>query len=119
MGVVGLLLIGLLTGSLSGLLGVGGAVLMIPALIILYKFSQHLAQGTALGAMLLPVGILAAIKYYQAGNLNIKYAALIALGFLIGGYFGAIVAQPIPDEVLRKIFGAFLLLIALRMIFWS
>ena len=116
---IGLLALGLVTGLISGLLGVGGAVIMIPALIYLYKMSQHLAQGTALGAMLLPVGLLAAVKYWQAGNLNINYAALIALGFLIGGYFGAALAMPIPDEVLRKVFGGFLLVLALQMIIWG
>ena len=116
---IGLLALGLVTGLISGLLGVGGAVIMIPALIYLYKMSQHLAQGTALGAMLLPVGLLAAVKYWQAGNLNINYAALIALGFLICGYFGAALAMPIPDEVLRKVFGGFLLVLALQMIIWG
>ena len=91
---------------------------MIPALIYLFKMSQHLAQGTALGAMLLPVGILAAIKYYQAGNLNVYFAILIAAGFLVGGYFGAALAMPIPDVLLRKLFGGFLLLISLQMIFF-
>lgn len=75
-----------------------------------------MAQGTALGAMLLPVGLLAAVKYYQAGNLNVYFAALIAVGFLVGGFFGATIAMPIPDDVLRKIFGIFLLLVALQMI---
>jgi uncharacterized membrane protein YfcA len=114
-----LLVIGLLAGALGGLLGIGGAVLMIPALMYIFKMSQHMAQGTALGAMLLPVGLLAAIKYYQAGNLNVGFAALIAVGFLIGGFFGASLAMPIPDEILRKIFGAFLLLVALQMIIWG
>ena len=117
MQVLVLLLLGLLTGTLSGLLGVGGAVIMIPVLIYIFKMSQHMAQGTALGAMLLPVGLLAAIKYYQAGDLNIYFAALIAIGFLFGGLIGATIAMPIPDEVLRRIFGVFLLLVSLKLIF--
>ena len=112
------MLIGLVAGTLSGLLGVGGATILIPALIIIYKMSQHLAQGTSLAALLLPVGLLATIKYWQAGNVNIKFAVFMAVGFLIGGYIGAVLAQPVPDVVLRKIFGAYLLIIALQMIFW-
>lgn len=113
-----LFVIGIAAGTLSGFLGVGGATILIPALIIIYKMSQHLAQGTSLAALLLPVGILATIKYWQAGNVNIKFAALIAVGFLLGGYIGAVFAQPVPDEILRKIFGAYLLVIALQMLFW-
>ena len=118
MAILGLILIGLAAGIMSGLLGVGGATILIPALIILYKLTQHSAQGTSLAAMLFPVGILAAMKYWQAGNINIKFAALLAIGFLIGGYFGASFAQPISEPVLRKIFGIYLLVIAAQMIFW-
>jgi len=119
MATFGLILIGLTAGILSGLLGIGGATIIIPALVYLYSCTQHLAQGTAIGALLLPVGLLAAIKYWQTGNLNIPLAALIAVGFLLGAYLGAVFAQPIPDLVLRKIFGFFLLVIALQYIFWS
>ena len=119
MDIIGLLTIGLIAGILSGLLGVGGATIMIPALIYLFKVTQHMSQGTALGAMVLPVGLLAAIKYWQAGNLNMKFALFLAIGFLIGGYFGALFVQPIPDAILRKIFGIYLLLIAIQFIFWN
>jgi len=116
MEILGLLLIGLAGGILSGLLGVGGATILIPALLIIYKMTQHMAQGTSIAALLLPVGILAAMKYYQAGNINIKFAVFMALGFLVGGYIGAVIAQPIPDEILRKLFGIYLLIIAVQMI---
>ena len=119
MGYVGLILIGVAAGTLSGLLGIGGATILIPALLLIYKMTQHMAQGTSIAALLLPVGILAAIKYYQAGNLNIKFAVFIAIGFLIGGYVGAVLAQPIPDVMLRKLFGIYLLIIAIQMIFFS
>ena len=118
MDVILLFLIGLAAGALSGLLGVGGATILIPALIIIYKMSQHMSQGTSLAALLLPVGLLAVMKYWQAGNVNIKFAALIAIGFLVGGYFGAAYAQPMADETLRKLFGLYLLIISLRMLFW-
>ncbi|MDD5382421.1 MAG: sulfite exporter TauE/SafE family protein [Candidatus Margulisbacteria bacterium] len=114
-----LFVIGLIAGTLSGFLGIGGATILIPALVILYKNTQHLAQGTSLAAMLLPVGILAAIKYWQAGNVNIKFALLIALGFLIGGYLGASFAQPVPDAILKKIFAIYLLIIALQILIWG
>lgn len=116
---VGLLLIGILAGILSGFLGIGGATILIPALVFIYKTSQHMAQGTSITALLLPVGILAAIKYWQGGYVNIKFAAFLALGFLIGGYFGAALAQPTPDVILKKLFGIYLLIIALQMIFFS
>ena len=117
--VISLVFIGLLAGTLSGLLGIGGATILIPALLLIYKMTQHMAQGTSIAALLLPVGLLAAIKYHQAGNVNIKFAVLLAVGFLVGGYIGAVIAQPIPDDILRKIFGAYLLIIAVQMIFFS
>ncbi len=119
MEILGLILLGITAGSLSGLLGIGGATIMIPALLIIFKMTQHMAQGTSLAALLLPVGLLAAIKYWQAGNVNIKFALFIALGFLVGGYIGAVFAQPIPDVLLRKLFGIYLLIIAIQMIFFS
>lgn len=119
MEILGLILLGITAGSLSGLLGVGGATIMIPALLIIFKMTQHMAQGTSIVALLLPVGLLAAVKYWQAGNINIKFALFIALGFLVGGYIGAVFAQPIPDIILRKIFGIFLLIIAIQIIFFS
>jgi hypothetical protein len=118
MEIVILLIIGLVAGTLSGFLGVGGATILIPALVIIYKMTQHMAQGTSLAALLLPVGLLATIKYWQAGNVNIKFAALMAVGFIVGGYLGATLAQPVPDELLKKVFGVYLLVIAIQMIFW-
>jgi len=117
--ILGLLTIGLGAGILSGFLGIGGATLLIPSLLVIYKMTQHMAQGTSLAALLLPVGILAVIKYNQTGNVNIKFALLIALGFLIGGYIGATFAQPIPDDLLRKIFGIYLLVVALQLLFFK
>lgn len=119
MEIFSLILIGIIAGTLSGLLGVGGATILIPALLIIFKMTQHMAQGTSLIAMLLPVGLLAAIKYAQAGNANIKFGLIIAVGFLIGGWIGASFAQPVPDDILRKIFGVYLLIIAIQMIFFS
>ena len=116
---LGLILVGLAAGTLSGLLGIGGATIMIPALIYIYKMTQHNAQGTSLAALLLPIGILAVLKYWQHGHVNFKFAILIVLGFVVGGYIGAHFAQPIPDHLLRKVFGIFLALIALHLIIWG
>src|SRR3990167_6575215 len=103
------ILIGIVSGISSGFFGIGGAIILIPALIYVFKFSQHLAQGTALAALLLPVGILAVIKYYKSGNVNIKVALFIALGFIAGGFIGASFAQAIPSPVLKKVFATVLL----------
>ena len=111
------LVLGLITGVLGGLLGIGGATIVVPALILVFGFTQHEAQGTILAAMIPPIGLLAAFKYYQAGHVKIWPAVLIALGFFIGGYFGALIVEHIPDLVLKKMFGVFLLLVSLRMIF--
>lgn len=116
MQIFGLILLGLLAGSLSGFLGIGGATILIPVLILIFRLSQHLAQGTSIAALLFPVGMFAAIKYWQAGNVNIKFAFFIALGFIVGGYIGAVFVQPVPDEILKKVFGIYLLLIAIYLL---
>ena len=99
-----LLMIGLIAGVFSGLMGIGGAIIMIPALIYFLQMDQQSAQGTSIAIMLPPVGLLAAYNYYKAGALNIKYAAIIAVAFFIGGYFGSRFATSLPQESLRKIF---------------
>jgi len=111
------IVIGLVSGIASGLLGIGGGVIMIPALVYFFGLSQHQAQGTTLAVMVLPIGLLAAIKYYQAGNVNVGIAVFIALGFFVGGLIGALIAQPVADIWLKRIFGVFMLFIALDMIF--
>ena len=110
------IIIGLVAGTLGGLIGTGGAVIMIPALVLLLGYNQHMAQGTALTAMIPPIGLLAAYEYYKEGNVNIPAALFIAGGFFIGGFFGAKIAALIDDNILRKIFGLILLLISIRMI---
>jgi len=110
------ILIGVVSGMSSGFFGIGGAVILIPALIYVFKFSQHLAQGTALAALLLPVGILAVIKYYKSGNVDIKVALFIAFGFLIGGFIGAAFVQAVPNLLLKRLFGVLLLFISIYML---
>ena len=110
------ILIGSAAGVLSGLIGIGGGILIIPILVFLLGFSQHLAEGTTLAAMVPPIGILAAYVYYQNGNVDIKAAGLIALGFLAGGFFGAKIAHQISSESLQKIFGVVLILMGIKML---
>lgn len=107
-------LIGMAAGVLSGLLGIGGAIVIIPALVMVLGFTQQMAQGTTLVMMVLPVGLLAAWQYYQQGQVNIKVAAVLALMFFIGGYFGAKFATHIPQVTLKRIFAVGLLLIAAK-----
>lgn len=115
----GVAVIGLIAGLLSGLLGLGGAVVIIPALVILFGFSQQMAQGTTLVMMVLPIGALAAWQYYQQGFVDIKVALIMALTFFIGGYFGAKYATQIPQEILKKGFAVMLILIAVKMLLSS
>jgi uncharacterized membrane protein YfcA len=93
-------LLGVLVGAISGVVGIGGGILFVPALVWIYGMDQHKAQG----ALLAPVGILAFLEYYREGNADIRIAALLAAGFLVGGYFGASWAQHIPDVLLRRAF---------------
>ena len=116
MQIIYLLLLGLIAGVLSGFLGIGGGVVIIPALIYIFGLTQHQAQGTTLALMVPPIGLLAAISYYRAGNVNIAMAALICTGFFIGALIGAEYANKVPDVVLRKTFGVFMLFIAVKLI---
>ncbi|WGK64169.1 sulfite exporter TauE/SafE family protein [Croceiramulus getboli] len=115
--ILSLIVIGLLAGILSGILGVGGGVIMVPLMILFLGFSQHEAQGTSLAVLAVPVTFLAAYNYYGSGYVNWKYALLIALFFIIGGYLGSKWAITIDQKTLRKIFGAVLAIIAVKMIF--
>ena len=113
---VSLVLIGLLAGFFSGTLGIGGSVVMIPLMLLWLNFSQHEAQGTSLAVLAVPVTLLAAYNYYQEGHVNWKYAGIIAITFIIGGYLGSKLAISINQVLLKKIFGGVLLLVALKMI---
>src|SRR5262249_43905310 len=100
------LLLGLVVGAISGVVGTGGGVLIVPALVFLFHMDQRRAQGTSLGALLAPIGILAFWEYYKAGNVDLRAALMIALGFAIGGYFGGHWAQHLSEPVLRRVLGA-------------
>lgn len=104
--------LGLAAGVVSGLFGVGGAVVIVPGLVLLGRLQQHTANGTSLAALLLPVGLLGFLQYYKRGQVNIPYAALIAAGLFIGAMLGAKLAGSLSDVWLRRAFGVFLLFIA-------
>lgn len=111
-----LILIGIFTGFMAGMLGIGGAIIMIPALVFMIGLTQQGAQGTSLAVMLPPIGILAAYNYFKAGQVNLKFAMILAITFIIGSYFGSKLALSIPQNLLKKIFGLLLLLVAAKML---
>ncbi|OQX56176.1 MAG: permease [Candidatus Cloacimonas sp. 4484_209] len=110
-------LLGLFAGTLSGVIGIGGGVIIVPALIYLFGLSQHQAQGTTLALLLPPIGLLAAWVYYHHGYINLKIAGFVCLGFFIGGLIGAKFAVGLSNLVLRRIYGGVLLLLSVYMIF--
>ncbi len=111
------ILLGLAAGVLSGLIGIGGGILVVPALAFLFGFTQHQAQGTTLAMMVPPIGIFAALTYWKAGNVDVKAAALLCAGFFLGGYLGARMAASLSSPALEKVFGLVLLAVSIRMIF--
>lgn len=111
-----LILIGLFAGMLSGLIGVGGGIVIVPALMFFVGFSQHQAQGTSLGLLLLPIGILAVLNYYNKGMIDIKFVGIMAIGFLVGGFFGSKLALAISEVALKRIFAVVLFYTAFKML---
>ena len=109
-----LLIIGLAAGLLAGFVGVGGGIIVIPALIIFLGFSQQQAQGTSLAFLLLPIGILAVMNYYKAGFVDVKAAGIMCLTFIVGSYLSSSIAVSIPQEYLKRGFGVFLFLVSLK-----
>ena len=114
-----LLAIGLAAGILSGMVGVGGGLIVVPALVFFMGFTQHQAQGTSLGLLLLPVGILAVINYYNKGNIDIKVVLIMSLAFVLGGWVGSKIALSVNQETLKKIFAVFLFYVAFRFLHWD
>ncbi len=112
-----LLIVGLAAGILGGLVGVGGGIIIVPSLIYFLGFSQKQAQGTSLGILLLPVGILGVLQFYKAGYVDMRTVWLVSLGFLAGSYFGSKIALSLSQETVKKIFAILMILIALKMLF--
>jgi len=112
-----ILAIGMAAGFLSGSMGVGGGVIIVPALIFFMGFSLHQAQGTSLALMTIPVMIVAASNFYKEGFIEIKVALLLAVTFVVGGYIGSKFSIMMPEKIMKKAFGVFMLFVALKMIF--
>jgi uncharacterized protein len=109
-------IIGVCSGLLGGMIGIGGGIIIIPALTMFLGYGQHRAQGTTLAAMIPPIGFFAAYEYYRKGQVDIPVALCVAAGFLAGGFFGAKLAALIDAGTLKKIFGLILLLVSLKLI---
>lgn len=112
---VAFVITGILVGAVSGMLGIGGAVMLVPALALGFGFTQAKAQGTSLGALVPPIGIFAAIQYYRAGNLDVRAAGLVGLGFLFGALGGATLVPHVPQVWLKRAFASLLVYVAVRM----
>jgi uncharacterized membrane protein YfcA len=112
-----LVIIGLLAGFMGGLVGIGGGVIIVPALVLVLGLSQHLAQGVSLAMMLFPVGIMGVLNYYKKGYVDFKYASLIAVGFVLGSYLGSKFSLSLPQETVRKIFAIVMILLAIKLLF--
>ncbi len=112
-----LIVIGLLAGLTGSAFGLGGGIIIVPALVFFMGFSQHQAQGTSLGVLVFPVALLGAYNYYKAGYINVKFVVVLALAFVVGSYLGSLMSISIPEKLLKKLFGFFILLVSLKMIF--
>ncbi|OFX21790.1 MAG: permease, partial [Bacteroidetes bacterium GWA2_31_9b] len=113
--IVLLIIIGLFAGFVGGALGLGGGIIIVPALVFIMGFTQHQAQGTSLAVLLLPVGIFAVIHYAKNNYIDYKYAAILIIASVLGSYLGSIVSTHIPAKTLKTIFGVFMLLVSLKM----
>ena len=114
-----IILVGLAAGILSGLVGVGGGIIIVPALVFFLGFSQHQAQGTSLGILLLPAGIFAVLNYYKQGYINWKVVLILFIGFIVGGYLGSKISLNLSEATVKKIFAVVLVLIAGKMLFFD
>ena len=119
MSILILLGIGLLAGVLSGMFGIGGGIIIIPALLYLVKLKPVQAIATSLAALIPPVGLLGAYEYYRKGDINLRDAALIAAGIFVGAFFGAKITLALPMDFVRKAYGVFMLVVAVRMLFFD
>ncbi len=112
-----LLIIGILAGTISGLLGIGGGIIVVPALIYVFGMIQHQAQGTSLGLLSIPVALSGAINYYKSGNIDIKMVLILAVAFIAGAYGSSLLAVKLSGNVLKKIFAIFLIITAIKILF--
>ena len=114
-----IIMVGIAAGILGGLVGVGGGIIIVPALVLIVGMSQKTAQGTSLGMIMLPVGILGVIQYYKEGHVDFRIVGILAVGFLLGSYFGSKIALSLPQETVKKIFASLMIIIAVKMLFFD
>ena len=117
--ILGLLAVGLVAGIFSSMVGIGGGVIIVPSLVLMFAMSQKMAQGTSLAMMLPPIGILAVMNYYKSGYVDFKVAGLLCVGFILGGYLGSKVALQLPENVIKKLFAVYLIIIAMKYLFFD
>lgn len=111
-----ILLIGIVAGIFSGFIGIGGGLIIVPCLVYFFSMNQHQAQGTSLAMMLPPIGILAVYNYYKSGNVDFRVAGILCLSFIAGSFFGSKIAIALPAETVKRIFGAVIILLGIKMI---
>ena len=114
-----LAIIGLAASILSGMIGIGGGIVIVPALVFVLGFTQQQAQGTSLGLLLLPVGILAVLNYYKQGYIDVKVVGIMCVTFILGGWLGSKIALSLPQETVKKIFAIILMIVAVKMLFFD
>ncbi len=112
-------MLGLVAGVISSMVGIGGGVVIVPVLVFMFSMSQKTAQGTSLVMLLPPIGVLAVVNYYKAGYVDFKIAGVLIVAFIVGSYFGSKVAMNLQESTLKRIFGVFLMLLAVKYLFFS
>ena len=117
--IIMLIIIGFFTGVLGGMVGVGGGIILVPALVFIMGFSQMDAQGTSLALIMFPVGILAVLQYYKQGHVDFNIVFLLAAGFIIGSLLGSKISLSIPQQTVKKLFAVLMLIIACKMLFFD
>jgi uncharacterized protein len=116
--IVGLIVLGIVAGVLSSMVGIGGGIVIVPTLVIGFGLAQHTAQGTTLAMLSVPVALASVINYHKAGAVNWQFVIWLCLGFVIGGYFGSQFALQIPEKMIKRVFACLLIVVAAKM-FWD
>ena len=114
-----LIVIGIAAGMLGGMVGVGGGIIIVPALVFFLGFSQKMAQGTSLGILLLPVGLLGVMQFYKEGYVDIKVVLIISAGFFLGSYLGSKLSLSLLQDTVKKAFAVLLIIVAIKMLFFD
>ena len=114
-----IIMVGIAAGMLGGLVGVGGGIIIVPALIYFLGMDQKTAQGTSLGLIMLPVGILGVLQYYKQGHVDFRVVGVLAIGFFVGSFFGSKIALSLPQETVKRVFAILMILIAIKLLFFD